>query len=105
MRVIEGKRRQRFKNPARRLGESFSASNSSYRFNFSGGIRQLTRVMFTGLAIIFAVVTVAVLVAFKRIRNPWLTLLAIPLLAVLWYGVMLCFWMGYYMYNIRGVRG
>lgn len=61
--------------------------------------------IFVVLALLLAIATTAILIAAKRIRNGWIPWLATPIVAFLWYWVLVCFYMGYYMWQVSGVRG
>jgi hypothetical protein len=60
--------------------------------------------VFSVLAILLAIATIAVLVITKRVRNGWLVWFAVPVVAFLWYWVIVCLYMGYYMWRINDVR-
>lgn len=60
--------------------------------------------VFRILAVILAIATVGIAVLTGRVRNGWLPWLAIPILAFVWYWAIVCLYMGYYMWQSRGVR-
>lgn len=61
--------------------------------------------VFCLVAIVLAIATIAILIATKRVRNGWMPWLAIPIVAFLWYCLLVGFLVGYYMWRIGGVRG
>jgi hypothetical protein len=60
--------------------------------------------VFSVLALILAIATMAILIATKRVRNGWMAWLAVPAIAFLWYWVLVCLYMGYYFLRINNVR-
>lgn len=60
--------------------------------------------VFRILAVVLAVLSMAVLIVTRRMEYGWKFWLALPVAAVIWYWVLVCIWMGYYMWNINGVR-
>lgn len=71
------------------------------RYNRGMGAHDLFRI----LALLFALFTAAILIATGRVKNGWMIWLAVPVLSFAWYWVLVCFYMGYYMWHIRGVQG
>ena len=55
------------------------------------------------LAVILTICTMALLVVTKRIRNGLMCWMAIPVVMFLWYCVLVCLWMAYYMWRVNGV--
>ena len=60
--------------------------------------------VFFVLAFLFAVATMATLIATKRIKNSWIVWLTVPVVAFLWYWVLVFVYMGYYFWRINDVR-
>jgi hypothetical protein len=60
--------------------------------------------VFRVLAVILAIATMAILIATKRVKNGWMCWVAIPVVAWLWYWVLVCLFMAYYMWRANGVR-
>lgn len=60
--------------------------------------------VFRVVAIILAIATTVILVTTKRIKSRWIPWLAVPVLAFVWYWVLVCLYVGYYMLQIDGVR-
>jgi hypothetical protein len=60
--------------------------------------------VFSVVAIILAIATMAILIATKRVTNGWMVWLAVPLLAFLYYWLLVCLYMGYYFLRINNVR-
>jgi len=60
--------------------------------------------VFSILAVLLAVATIAILIATKRVKNGWIVWLAVPVVAFLWYWVLVCIYMGYYFWRINDVR-
>jgi hypothetical protein len=55
--------------------------------------------VFAVLAILLAIATVAILVVRRRVKNGWMVWFAVPVVAVLWYGVLVCVYTGYYFWR------
>lgn len=60
--------------------------------------------VFTVLAIVLAIATVAIVIATKKFKNAWFVWLAVPVVAFVWYWVIVCLYMGYYFLRINNVR-
>jgi hypothetical protein len=60
--------------------------------------------IFVVLSAIMALATIAILIGMQRLKNGWMAWLAVPVVAFLWYWVLVCVFMGYYMWRTNGVR-
>lgn len=60
--------------------------------------------VFRILAVLFAFGTTALLVATKTVRNGWLPWLAIPVVAFIWYWLLVSLYLTYYAWRVGGVR-
>ncbi len=56
------------------------------------------------IAVLLAIATMAVLVATSRVKNGWMAWFVVPVIAFMWYWVLVCLFVGYYMWRINGVR-
>ncbi len=60
--------------------------------------------VFCVLAVLLGIGTMAIFVATARVRNGWMAWLAIPIVAFVWYWVLVCLYIGYYLLRVSGVR-
>ncbi len=60
--------------------------------------------VFRILAVVLAVLSMTILIVSKRVKYGWKFWLAIPIAAFIWYWVLVCILMAYYMWNVSGVK-
>lgn len=60
--------------------------------------------VFRILAVILAIATVGIPVATKWIKNGWLPWLAVPVIAFLWYWILVGLFIVYYVWRSSGIR-
>lgn len=60
--------------------------------------------VFCVIAALLGIGTMGMLVATARVKNGWMAWLAVPVVAFVWYWVLVCVYVGYYMWQINDVR-
>jgi hypothetical protein len=60
--------------------------------------------IFTILAVFLGIATVAILIVTKRVKNIWYVWLSVPVVAFVWYWLIVCLYMGSYFLRINNVR-